>query len=132
VLLEWRDRPDRATRRDARYRREALLAVKLDHLFAGPLAAERDVGVWGAGPWGKLWARRLGERGRTVAFFVDVDPRKIGRTVHGAPVVGVDALPPPGAAVVLVAVGVDGARDLIRAELGARGWSESRDFFCVQ
>jgi hypothetical protein len=135
VMLEWRDRPARATRTDPRYRAEAILRLKLRHLLGWRLGASsgaRRVGIWGAGPFGKRWSRRLRARGVAVAFFVEVSPRKIGQVIHGAPVISAAALPPPGTVPVLVAVGVDGARALIRAELATRGYREPDDALCLQ
>ena len=60
--------------------------MKVGALRRGPLAGGRDVVVWGAGPVGKAWARALRGAGHGVAAFVDVDPRKIGGRVLGAPV----------------------------------------------
>jgi glycosyltransferase involved in cell wall biosynthesis len=132
ALLRWRDRPDRATRRDRRYRRRAIEALKLRHLTSWRLGGSRKVGIWGAGPHGKRWSRLLRARGVAVDFFVEVAPRKIGQRIHGAPVISGAGLPAPGETLVLVAVGVEGARELIRAELGRRGWTEPLDFLCLQ
>ena len=55
-----------------------------------------------------------------------MDPRKIGQTVLQAPVVGVEGL--RRGEYLLVAVGAAGAREEIRGELAARGFSEPRDY----
>jgi len=132
VLLRWRDRPDRATRQDRRYRERAILRLKLRHLLAWRLGGARRVGVWGAGPFGKRWSKLFRARGLEVAFFVEVNPRKIGQSIHGAPVISFDELPRPGALPLIVAVGVEGARELIRETLTTRGWREPSDFLCLQ
>ena len=79
----------------------------------------------------ELCEAAFGHVGLDYRQFVEVDPRKIGRTVRGAPVVGIDGLPRARGLPLLVAVGAPGARDLIRAELGRQGWVELRDFRCV-
>jgi hypothetical protein len=56
-----------------------------------------------------------------VRAFVEVDPRKLGQRIHGAPVVGVDAASGFGPAVHLAAVGQPGARARIRTEAERRG-----------
>ena len=132
VLLEWRDRTDRATRRDARYRASAIDRLKLRNLLGWRLGGRRRVGLWGAGPLGKRWARRLASRGVEVAFFVEVHPRRIGQTIHGAPVIGADDLPSPGDDPILVTVGVEGARELIREALVAKGYDELQDVVYLQ
>ena len=50
-------------------------------------AAFCRVGIWGVGPIGKGWAMRLLRRGVTLEYFIDLDPRKIGKCIHGALVV---------------------------------------------
>ena len=87
--------------------------------------------VWGAGPTGKLFARALEVEGVRIRAFVDVDERKIGQSIRGAPV-----LPPAGIeeyrdAFCVAAVGQLGAREEIRAELAALGWREGIDFVAV-
>ena len=62
---------------------------------------------------------------------MDIDPKKIGRTRRGRPVVAPDDLPASGTFPVLVTVGVKGARELIRADLDCRGYRERTDYLCV-
>ena len=131
VVLEWCDTPGRLTRTDPRYGPARFLAVKLEALGRGLLAARRPAVVWGAGPVGKAWSRALQAAGHEVQAFVEVDPRKIGERIHGAPVV-----PPDGAARLLgplhlAAVGQRGARERIRDEAGRLGLVEGADFVAV-
>jgi len=84
---------------------------------------------WGAGEVGKVWLREW-ESTRPAAV-VDINPRKFGKRIHGYEVVEPDALPAPGQAVTVVAVGAPGARDEIRAWFGARGYVEARDYWFV-
>ena len=131
ILLSWRDSPRRLTRTDPRYSRERFQAVKLAALRRGPLAGRREVVLWGAGPVGKSWARALRAEGHEVVAFVEVDPRKIGGTVGGAPVVdaaGAGAFRGP---LHLAAVGQKGARDRIRAEASKLGLEDGRDLVAV-
>ncbi|MBI3932522.1 MAG: glycosyltransferase [Acidobacteria bacterium] len=131
VLLLWRDGTSRLTRRDPRYAPRRFLALKADALVAGPLRGGRPVVVWGAGPIGKAWARALQARGCAVAAFVEVDPRKVGATLHGAPVVDVEAAALLRGPLHLAAVGQPGARDRIRAEAARRGLEDGRDLLAV-
>jgi glycosyltransferase involved in cell wall biosynthesis len=129
TLLLWRDGPRRLTRRDPRYAAARFQALKLDALLAGPLRGPRRVVIWGAGPIGKGWARALGAP--RVAAFVEVAPRRIGQTIHGAPVVAVaEALRWPGS-LHLAAVGRAGARARIREEASGLGLVEGRDLTAV-
>jgi GT2 family glycosyltransferase len=131
TLLDWRESPGRATRTDPRYRLDRHVALKVASLVEGPLAGRREVALWGAGPTGKAFADALAVHRVAVALFVEVDRAKIGRTIRGAPVVGVADVGRARGLPLLVAVGAPGARDLIRAELSRAGWSEPADYRCV-
>jgi glycosyltransferase involved in cell wall biosynthesis len=121
VLLQWRDSESRLTRRDPRYASERFFARKLQALLEGPLIAGGPVVVWGAGVIGKAWARALLARGVALRAFVEVDPRKLGQRIHGAPVLGVAEASEIGPALHLAAVGQPGARARIREEARRRG-----------
>ncbi len=87
--------------------------------------------VWGAGPIGKAFAREVQEQGGTVRAFVDLDPRKIGQRIHGAPVIPPSEINAYRDAFSVAAVGQEGARCRIRAELESAGWKELTDFVAV-
>ena len=131
VLLDWRESRARLTRTDERYSIARHVALKAAWLAAGPLADRREVAIWGAGETGRTLARALAPHGVAVVLFLEVDPRKIGRTVLGAPVVSCEEAARARGLPLLVAVGAAGARELIRAELGRRGFEEIRDYRCV-
>jgi hypothetical protein len=132
VLLLWREHGRRATRTDPRERRSAFDRLKLRHLLAWRLGGARQVVIWGAGPLGKGWSKRLRRAGVEVALFVDVAPQKIGQTIHGARVVPPDDLPPPGELPVVVAVGTEGARERIREAMSRQGYREPDHAVVVQ
>jgi len=132
VLYRWRHHQGRLTFRDPRYDPAAFLACKLHHLM--PHLRDRSLLIWGAGRDGKRLARALGERGCNPVGFIDIDPRKIGRTRLGLPVRAPGCLEggpgsPPHR--ILVAVGTAGARELIRRRLVEMGWTEPEDFLCL-
>lgn len=133
VLLTWRDHGGRATRTDRRYAPERFRALKVAHLQAGPLASGPPVIVWGAGLEGKALIRELRAAGIPVPFAVEVDPGKIGQQIHGARVIdhaGLEAaLAALPGAIVLVAVGVPGARAPIRAALDAQRLEEGASYY---
>lgn len=131
VLLHWREGPDRLSRRSPAYGPEAFRRVKLHFLGAGPLGRRDGLVVWGAGPVGKAFARTARAEGIPVRAFVDLDPRKIGQTVHGAPVVPPEALDRFRGALGVAAVGHEGAREEIRSAFREAGWVEGRDFVAV-
>ena len=120
VLLQWRDTASRLSRTDPRYAPERFFDLRIES-FLRTTSSGDGVVVWGAGPIGKAWARGLAARGRAVRAFVEVDPRKIGRTIHGAPVVAVDAAGGYPCDVHVAAVGRPDARRRIRAAAAALG-----------
>jgi hypothetical protein len=128
LVLRWRDHGARASRSDSRYALAAFTRCKVHHVRQ-TLLRGRDVIVWGAGPVGKSFAQEFGAQGVRVAAFVDVDPRKIGRPVHGAPVVAPDEAPRDGFAI--GAVAGPRPRAEIRAVVATQGRREGEDFIAV-
>jgi hypothetical protein len=130
-LVRWRVRPDRHSLASDRYSPAAFRRCKCHFLLETFVPASRPLVVWGAGKVGKPLARELARQGRPVDAFVDLDPRKIGQEVHGAPVLdpeGFAALRRRTHPYVLAAVGSPGARGEIRGALEALGCVELRDF----
>ena len=75
---------------------------------------------------------QAGPNAAPITAFVDINPRKIGRERRGKPVLRfLDARRSLPDAFYLAAVGVEGARDLIRSNLGSESLSEGRDFLCL-
>lgn len=128
-LLEWRESEGRLSRVSERYSLAQFRALKMHYLRQGLLADGRSFHQWGAGEVGKLWLREWGEH-RPQAV-VDVNPRKIGRAIHGVPVIDAEALPSPGETLTLVAVGAPGARADIRNWFNPRGYVEGEDYLFV-
>jgi glycosyltransferase involved in cell wall biosynthesis len=129
VLLDWRERPDRLSRIDDRYREDAFRRCKVH--FLRRRIAERSVVVWGAGPIGKAFARMLQEQEHRVVALVDLDSRKIGQVIHGAPVIEPRDIGDHRESFVLAAVGSQKARKEIRAQLHAAGFREPEDCCAV-
>jgi len=129
-LFFWRDHPGRATRTMCEYSASAFRACKLHYLRQGFLRDERSVIIAGAGLEGRAWQRLLAGNGITVSSWVDVDPRKIGRTLHGAPVTGTEQLLTRQGKI-LVAIGVRGAREQFRELVQPLSLKEGLDFICV-
>jgi GT2 family glycosyltransferase len=131
VLHGWRERPDRLSRTSAAYAPDAFLGCKVHHLRRSLLAGDRGCVIWGSGPIGKRLSRALRRAGTQVEAFVDLDPRKLGQTIHGAPVLDPrEALGHRGP-FHLAAVGQKGARERIRGVLREGGFQEVRDFVAV-
>lgn len=131
VLHSWRDRPDRLTRTHEAYSLRNFRRLKIHYLGQCFLTGSTPVWIWGAGRGGKAWAAALEEAHIPIAGHVDIDPKKIGRTRRGRPVIAPSDLPPPGQHPVLVTVGVKGAREQIRSHLDRLGYVEGRHYVCV-
>ncbi len=130
VLLRWRQHARRATVTDPRYALPRFDALKGRYLAPRLARAGRPIAVWGAGKTGKHIGRALRHNGAAPALYVDIDPRKIGSTAQGAPIVAPAALP-RGEHTVVVAVGARGARALVRAWLDGAGFVEGEDYVCA-
>lgn len=131
VLLDWRERPDRISRNEARYSEDAFRRCKVFYL-ASTVLWEAPIIIWGAGPVGKAFAREFLNQGLRVQAFVDIDERKIGQTIHGAPVMSPNELiARRNGAFIISAVSGAQPRAQIRAALCALGFHEGSDFLAV-
>lgn len=121
VLLEWREHPERLTRTDSRYSLENFIRAKAHYLALGPLAGRDAVLIWGAGMVGRRLGKQLQRLDAPLAAYIDIDPRKIGRTRRGLPILApedlMDCWSRYRSPALLAAVGARGARQLIRQRL---------------
>lgn len=130
TLFFWRDRPERLTRTAIAYSRTAFRDCKMHHLRQSFLDGASEVTLWGAGIEGKAWRKTLLSQGIAVRRWIEVDPRKIGQTIHGAPVLGIESLA-PGDGKILVTVGSKGARRQVRDFVARAGLREGLDLISV-
>jgi glycosyltransferase involved in cell wall biosynthesis len=132
TLLAWREGPGRASRVQPRYAREAFDALRAEYLARDRrLHSGRPLAYWGAGRRTRARARKLIDKGFPPAVWIDIDPRKIGNRVQGAPVVPPHWLAGNKDAFVLVYVCNHGARELIGQDLREMGYRRGRDFLMV-
>ena len=128
VMLRWRRHEAQLTFTDARYTRPAFRRTKALHL-AARVKQEPAFLIWGAGPTGRRLAGALRAHDAWPMAFIDIDPLKVGQTKLGGARVEspsiLDVTPRP---FIVVAVGVRGAREIIRAQLDARALIEGRDY----
>ena len=84
---------------------------------------------------GRRLSKHLLRAGVPISMFVDIDPKKIGRTRRGFPIIAPDDLPGRWARsqrpALLGAVGAAGARELIREQLNALNLIEGQDWWAV-
>lgn len=84
VGLRWFDHPGRASRTQPAYHRDRFLACRAHHLAR--VLDGRAVILWGAGRDGRHAGRALLQNGVSIEAYWDIDPRKIGRTRQGRPI----------------------------------------------
>lgn len=125
-LLRWRHTEGRLSMNDPRYAPEQFRGLKRHYLAKMYLEGRTEFYQWGAGEVGKQWLREWGS-GAPKAV-VDINPRKIGRTIHDVRVIAPDDLPDPGSGFTVVAVGAPGAREEIRTWFDDRGYTELSDY----
>lgn len=131
TLLCWRESAGRLSRTHGAYTEESFRRCKVHFLLRFHLCRGRGLVVWGAGPVGKAFARELLRQGGTLVAFVDLDPRKVGQSVHGVPVIPPEDVERFRGSFCVAAVGQEGAREEIREALEGRGWRELVDFVAV-
>jgi glycosyltransferase involved in cell wall biosynthesis len=127
TLLRWRHSAGRATLRDPRYLLARFDEAKAHYLAPRLRRLGRPVAVWGAGKTGKRIGRALAREGVSPTLYLDIDPRKIGRTAQGALIRPPESLE-RGRFTVVVAVGAQGARDIVRGRLRGRGFLEGEEY----
>ena len=135
TLLEWRESADRLTRTDSRYSLENFIRAKAHYLALGPLAGRAEVIIWGAGMHGRRLSKHLIRAEVPLIGFVDIDPKKIGRTRRGLPIIPPEDLMEwwrqAKHPAVLASVGARGARELIRTRLNKMGLVEGKDWWAA-
>lgn len=134
VFFKWRMSRGSVTKTDPRTALARLVDARATYL-APRLRARRDgFAIWGAGQTGRRLARALETHALRPMFFADIDPKKIGRTARGLPIVSAEEaiFRAEGASVhLVVAVGEPGARDIVRARLTRVGLHEGASFVCA-
>jgi glycosyltransferase involved in cell wall biosynthesis len=130
-LVAWRDGPSRLWRSDPAYAQERFLACKAQHLAAGPLRHGDDYVLWGYGETGRSLRRALAALGKRAAWIVEVHPRRLGQTIHGAKVVRPERIPSLPKLFLIASVAGAIARAEIRAHCHRLGLRETLDFLCA-
>jgi len=128
VLLDWNNRDGRLSRTHPAYSLDAFRACRVHHLRRSLLAGRSGVVVWGAGPTGKALALEFLRQGVPVRAFIEVDPRKVGQVIHGAPVHDATAANTFPDALHLGAVARSAGRCAVRSAAAEKGLSEGESF----
>jgi glycosyltransferase involved in cell wall biosynthesis len=130
-LVGWRDGATRMWRSDPAYTQERFLACKAQHLADGPLRRDDAYLLWGHGETGRALRRALEALGKRAAFIIEVHPRRLGRTIHGAQVVRPEAIPSLPRLPLVTAVSGPVARAEIRAFCTRLALRDQVDYFAA-
>lgn len=133
VLLHWREHPQRLTRTDRRYRREAFITLKAS-VIASPAAglgldAGRGAWIAGVGRSARRWCDALLDRNVTVHGFIDLAGPKQRQRKRHRPVIDYPTLQRcRGNDLVLSAVTQPAARRAVDAWCRTAGLVSGTDF----
>ena len=130
-LLCWRDSPNRLSRTSPAYALEQFTACRAAFLASGLLAPAETYVLWGYGETGRALRRALLVHGKRPAFIVELHLGRLGKLIHGAPVISPENLPSHRGLPIVVSVAGREPRRQIRAALGEMGFDELRDFVCA-
>jgi hypothetical protein len=130
-LHAWRDRPGRLSRTGEVYALPRFAAIKAAFLAERFLSASDRYVLWGYGGTGRALRRALAAHGKRATHVIEVHPGRLGNVIHGAPVVGPEALPGLAPLPVVVSVARSGPRALIRAAMAEMGFRETLDYVCA-
>ncbi|MBF0481605.1 MAG: glycosyltransferase [Desulfovibrionaceae bacterium] len=131
TLLVWNDPRGRLSRTDARYAPEKFAAVKAPHLarwLSRHNPHHPEIIVAGAGRITRKRAEFLTACGVCIKAYLDVDPDKIGRIVHGRPVLHRDEVPGPEKCFVASYLSGVGAAADVSAFLESRGFKRAASY----
>lgn len=129
-LLAWRhgDAARRLSRSDPRYAPDRFSACKAAFLAEGFLREHTRYVLWGYGGTGRALRRELASHGRHPSHIVELHPRRLGQTIHGAPVIEPRALAALPREPLIASVAGAGPRAQVRGALAGLGFREERDF----
>ena len=87
--------------------------------------------LWGYGETGRSLRRALAAHGKRAAWIVEVHPRRLDKTIHGAKVVRPEQIPSLPRLPLIVSVAGASARTEIRAHCHRLNLREPLDFLCA-
>jgi glycosyltransferase involved in cell wall biosynthesis len=127
----WRDGPGRLSRSSSAYSIERFTACKAEFLARGFLRQSDRYVLWGYGGTGRALRRALAAHGKHPSHIVELHPGRLGRSIHGAPVIPPDALASLRRLPIVASVASRAPRSEIRDYLVALGRRELGDFVCA-
>ena len=131
VLLDWGNGDGRLSRTHPAYSLDAFRACRVHHLRRSLLIGRKGVVMWGSGPTGKALALEFLRQGVQVQAFIEVDPRKIGQIIHGAPVRSMRAAGDFPRGLHVGSVARAAGRATVRAAAREAGLTDGEDFISM-
>ena len=130
-LLSWRDAPQRLSRTHPAYNLDRFTACKAAFLANYFLAGGDSYVLWGYGSTGRALRRALLGHNKAPSHIVELHPGRLGKRIHGAPVIPPQELPTLPTSPVIASVAGEQARREIRHALAGMGFVDGRDFVCA-
>jgi len=127
----WRLGPERLSQIDETYTPARFTACKASFLARSFLADTARYILWGYGGTGRALRRALASEGKVPSHIVEVDPRRLGNLIHGAPVIPPSSLLEIPRLPVVVSVAGAGPRGKIRDAMNSMGFRETVDYVCA-
>ena len=130
-VLYWNDRRERLSRNHPRYSFDAFYRTKAPYLARW---LERhnphhpNIVVWGSGRTTRKRVEYLQDEGIIVQAYVDIDPNKIGKEIHGIPVWAPEEVPAAGRCFVVSYVARYEANVMIEEALSEKGYRLGEHF----
>lgn len=132
TLLDWRESPNRTSRVDPRYSKQAFDQLRAIYLSSSRMIPEnRPLVFWGAGAVTRQRVQLLLDKDYEVSAWIDVDPKKIGNMIQGAQVHDPSWLKQQPKPFVLSYVNNYGARKLIIEALEKMNYQSGTDYLLV-
>ena len=135
VLIDWRESEKRLSRVSDNYSREAFDTIRAEYLSRDARIQHKKIAFWGAGRKTRQRASHLIHKGYGPHVWIDVDPKKIGKRIHGIDVVAPGWLQQVSQTgnkpFVLNYLTSHGARDAARDFLQQHGYTMGEDFLEV-
>ncbi|MBN2587868.1 MAG: glycosyltransferase [Candidatus Fermentibacteraceae bacterium] len=128
VLLMWRERPDRLSRRCGVYSLTNFYRLKARYLALVPCMSGRRVFIAGGGQTARRIGKCLQDNGFSIEAFLEPVSGGPERMLRGRPVLDPGVLAENSGIPVVIASRLPGARDSIRAYLLGLGLREWEDF----
>ncbi len=130
-LLGWRNSPSRLSITDPIYAINRFTDCKAAFLAAQYLAAADCYILMGFGQTGKALYRALKKYDKRPSYIIELHPGRLGKIIHGAPVVPPSDLPHLPRWPIIASVAGEKSRSQIRMDLREMGFLELEDFVCA-